>query len=198
MKAPAKGKIIILTAPSGSGKTTLANMLMKEFPRILFSVSATTRKPRENEVQGVNYYFLSPEEFDVRVRKGEFLEHETFYNGTRYGTLKSDVEKKLKNGYFVLLDIEVNGAKNIKDQFGDECLSIFVKPPSIQVLESRLRNRGTESEESLRTRLERVQMELAQADLFDALIINDELDNAYKQLKLIVEPFLNSTNTHGN
>lgn len=198
MKAPAKGKLIILTAPSGSGKTTLATMLMKEFPIIRFSVSATTRKPRENEVHGVNYYFMSPEEFDKRVQQGEFLEHETFYNGTRYGTLKSDVEKQLKNGYFVLLDIEVNGAKNIKDQFGDECLSIFVKPPSIQVLERRLRNRGTESEESLKIRLERVQMELGKAESFDALVINDELDNAYNQLKLIVEPFLKSTNTHGN
>lgn len=193
-----KGKIIILTAPSGSGKTTLANMLMAEFPIIRFSVSATTRIPRENEVHGVNYYFLSPEEFENKVRSGEFLEHETFYNGTRYGTLKSDVEKQLKKGYFILLDIEVNGAKNIKDQFGDECLSIFVKPPSIQVLESRLRNRGTESEESLKIRLERVQMELAQSDTFDALVINDELGSAYNQLKSIVEPFLNSTNTHGN
>lgn len=173
-------------------------MLMKEFPIIRFSVSATTRKPRENEIHGVNYYFLSPEEFELKVQQGDFLEYETFYNGTRYGTLKSDVEKQLKNGYFVLLDIEVNGAKNIKDQFGDECLSIFVKPPSIQVLESRLRNRGTESDESLKVRLERVQMELAQADSFDALVLNDELDNAYNQLKTIVEPFLNSTNTHGN
>ncbi len=193
-----QGKVIILTAPSGSGKTTLATMLMNEFPMIRFSVSATTRKPRENEVDGVNYYFLSPEEFDTRIRNDEFLEHETFYNGTRYGTLKSDVEKQLKNGYFVLLDIEVNGAKTIKDQFGDECLSIFVKPPSIQVLEARLRNRGTESEESLKIRLERVQMELAQADSFDALVINDELDKAYNQLKHIVEPFLNHTHTHGN
>ncbi len=192
------GKIIILTAPSGSGKTTLATMLMNEFPIIRFSVSATTRNPRENEVHGVNYYFLSADEFEQKVRQGEFLEHETFYNGTRYGTLKTDVEKQLKNGYFILLDIEVNGAKNIKDQFGDECLSIFVKPPSIQVLESRLRNRGTESEESLRIRLERVKMELEKADTFDAMIINDDLDDAYNQLKHIVEPFLNSTNTHGN
>jgi guanylate kinase len=193
-----RGKVIILTAPSGSGKTTLANMLMKEFPIIRFSVSATTRKPREHEVHGVNYYFLTVDEFDKKVEQGDFLEHETFYNGTRYGTLKSDVEKQLKNGYFILLDIEVNGAKNIKDQFGDECLSIFVKPPSIGVLESRLRNRGTESEESLKIRLERVQMELEQADTFDALVINDELDNAYNQLKSIVEPFLKSTHTHGN
>jgi guanylate kinase len=171
---------------------------MKEFPIIRFSVSATTRKPREHEVHGVNYYFLTVDEFDKKVEQGDFLEHETFYNGTRYGTLKSDVEKQLKNGYFILLDIEVNGAKNIKDQFGDECLSIFVKPPSIGVLESRLRNRGTESEESLKIRLERVQMELEQADTFDALVINDELDNAYNQLKSIVEPFLKSTHTHGN
>jgi len=173
-------------------------MLMEEYPIIRFSVSATTRKPRESEVHGVNYYFFSPEEFEFKVKQGDFLEHETFYNGTRYGTLKSDVEKQLKNGYFILLDIEVNGAKNIKNQFGDECLSIFVKPPSIEVLESRLRNRGTESEESMKIRLERVQMELAQADSFDAMVINDELDNAYNQLKHFVEPFLNRTNTHGN
>jgi guanylate kinase len=193
-----KGKIIILTAPSGSGKTTLANMLMKEFPIIRFSVSATTRNPRENEVHGINYYFLSPNEFELKVQNKDFLEHETFYNGTRYGTLKSDVEKQLENGYFVLLDIEVNGAKHIKAQFASECLSIFVKPPSIKELEHRLRKRGTETEDSLRIRMERVQMEMEQAAHFDRLVVNDDIDKAYAELKSIVEPFLNTTDPHGN
>ena len=188
-----RGKVIILTAPSGSGKTTLAGRLMQDFPIIRFSVSATTRKPRKGEVHGRDYYFLTREEFQSKIAQNDFLEYEEFYNGTLYGTLKSDVENQLKKGYFVLLDIEVKGAKNIKDQFGSECLSIFVSPPSIQELKNRLITRGTESADTLKTRLERAEMEMLAATNFDTRIVNDELERAYQELKSIVEPFIKST-----
>lgn len=193
-----RGKIIILTAPSGSGKTTLANRLMKDFPVIRFSVSATTRSPREGEVDGVNYYFISRQDFLQKVDNNEFLEYEEFYNGTLYGTLKSDVENLLKKGYFVLLDIEVKGARNIKDQFGTECLGVFVRPPSIDSLKDRLEARGTESPETIKIRLERAEMEMGQANSFDVCIVNDELDRAYQDLKKIVEPFINLSDPNGN
>jgi len=186
-----KGKIIILTAPSGSGKTTLANRLMGEFPIIRFSVSATTRKAREGEVHGENYYFITKKEFHQKVENGEFIEYEEFYNGTMYGTLKTDVENQLKKGYFVLLDIEVKGAINIKSQYGEDCLSVFVRPPSIKELENRLSARGTETRESLRLRLERAEMELEFESNFDAVVVNDNLDQAYQNLKIIIEPYLN-------
>jgi guanylate kinase len=186
-----QGKIIILTAPSGSGKTTLAKRLMEEFPNIRFSVSATTRKPREGEVNGQHYYFITKNDFNQKVLDGEFLEHEEFYNGTRYGTLKSDVENQLKKGYFVLLDIEVKGAINIKSQFGHDCLSVFVRPPSIKELENRLSARGTETKDSLRLRLERAEMELEFESNFDAVVVNDNLEQAYQNLKIIIESYLN-------
>lgn len=188
-----RGKVIILTAPSGSGKTTLAGRLMQDFPIIKFSVSATTRKMREGEIHGHDYYFLSREEFEAKIAQNEFLEYEEFYNGTLYGTLKSDVENELKKGYFILLDIEVKGAQNIKDQFGSDSLGIFVSPPSIQELEKRLIGRGTESAVTLKTRLERAEMEMEAAKNFDTRIVNDELERAYQELKNIVEPFIKST-----
>lgn len=185
-----KGKLIILTAPSGSGKTTLAKRLMQDFTNIRFSVSATTRKPREGEVNGENYYFITRKEFQQKIADGEFLEHEEFYNGTMYGTLKTDVENQLKKGYFVLLDIEVKGAINIKSQYGENCLSVFVRPPSIKELENRLSARGTETRESLRLRLDRAEMELEFESNFDAVVVNKNLEQAYQNLKIIIEPYL--------
>lgn len=185
-----RGKLIILTAPSGSGKSTLAARLIRDFSNIRFSVSATTRHPREGEIHGTHYYFLDRDEFLSKVANNEFLEYEEFYNGTLYGTLKSDVDKLLNSGYFVLLDIEVKGAKNIKDQFGDQCLSVFVCPPSLEALRGRLEARGTETEETLRLRLERSEMELEMASEFDARVINDSVDRAYQELKSLVEQFI--------
>lgn len=184
------GKLIILTAPSGSGKSTLANKLLTEFPRIKFSVSATTRKPREGEVHGVHYFFISEEEFREHIDQGDFLEYEEFYEGRLYGTLKSHVEHELNSGYFVLLDVEVKGASNVKARYGSACLSIFVRPPSLQELEKRLRERGTETDETLKLRLERARMELEYENQFDAVVINDHLEQAYVDLKSIVEPYL--------
>ena len=186
-----RGKVIILVAPSGGGKTTLARRLFKEFEELKFSVSATTRPARKGEVDGKHYYFLSDSDFDQKVSAGEFLEWEEFYGGKKYGTLRSEVDKKLNSGYFVLLDIEVKGAVNIKKIYGDESLSLFIQPPSIDVLKQRLIDRGTEDDETLALRLERAKKELTYADQFDQVIINDNLDTAYAEVKEAVLKFMN-------
>lgn len=162
---------------------------MEDFPEIKFSVSATTRPAREGEEHGKNYYYLSKEEFDRAIEEGKFLEWEEFYNGSRYGTLRSEVDKLLESGYFPLLDIEVKGAVNIKQMYGSDCVSIFIQPPSIEELEKRLKNRGTENDASLETRLKRAEKELMYADKFDFVVTNDDLDTAYKQVKTIVKKF---------
>jgi guanylate kinase len=186
------GKIIILVAPSGSGKTTMAERLLRDFEEIRFSVSATTRSPRKDEIHGTDYYFLSEEAFQQKVNSGEFLEWEEFYNGIRYGTLKSDVDRIRNNGFTVLLDIEVLGATNIKKIYGVEALAIFLKTPSLDVLRQRLKARGTETEESLNARLERAKEELKYEDRFDVTIVNDNLETAYSELKNVVENFIHT------
>ncbi len=186
-----KGKLIILAAPSGSGKSTLAKMLFDDFENLKFSVSATTRSPREGEEDGVHYHFLNSEEFQQKIEEQDFLEWEEFYSGTRYGTLRSEVDKKLKTGYFILLDIDVKGAVNIKQIYGEDCLSLFIQPPSLKVLKQRLEDRGTETEQSLGLRLERASEELEYTDRFDQIIINDDLETAYAQLKHTVTKFMN-------
>ena len=185
-----EGKLIILVAPSGGGKSTLAKRLFDDFDQLRLSVSATTRAPREGEQDGVHYYFISHDEFQQRIDNNEFVEWEEFYNGTRYGTLQSAIENKIKSGYFILLDIEVKGAINIKKIFGEQCLSIFIQPPSLQVLEDRLKKRGTENDETLALRLERAKEELTYSDQFDRVIINDDLDTAYAKVKMLVSDFL--------
>ncbi len=189
MSDPKEGKIIILVAPSGSGKTTIAKKLLEDYPRVKFSVSATTREPREGEVDGEDYYYLSPKEFEEKAGEGAFLEWEEFYNGSKYGTLRSEVDKLVEKGYFPLLDLEVNGALNIKQMYGSKCVAIFIRPPSIEELKKRLKNRGTENNETLATRLERAEKELMFANRFDYVVINDDLDKAYKQVKTIISKF---------
>lgn len=187
-----KGKLIILTAPSGAGKSTFAKRLLYEFRNLVFSVSATTRSPRKGETDGIDYHFIGKDEFEKKIENDEFVEWEKFYNGTYYGTFRSDIEKLRNKGYFVLLDIDVLGALNIKNEFEHEALSIFIKPPSLEVLKQRLIKRGTESDESLKIRLKRAVKEIDYADRFDVVVINDELESAYEQTKKAVINFINT------
>lgn len=162
---------------------------MHEFPQLKFSVSATTRQPRKHEKNGVHYHFLSKTEFQKRIKADEFLEWESFYDDY-YGTLCSEVDKITESGYFCVLDIEVKGAGNVKNRYGDNAFVIFISPPDLQTLRQRLINRGTENEASLNKRLERAEMEMSKAYHFDGLVINDELEEAYFNLKSLVQPFI--------
>lgn len=182
----------MLVAPSGAGKTSLSQRLTDDFPNISFSVSATTRKPRSYEKDEVDYHFISREEFQEGIDNNRFLEWEEFYDGIRYGTPISEVEKNYKLGYLTLLDIEVNGALNVKKIYGDDCLSVFIKPPSLNILEERLKKRGTENEQSLKLRLERAKHELQLEHRFDRVIINDDFDQAYRELKQIVQHYIHT------
>ncbi|MFO7846534.1 MAG: guanylate kinase [Balneolaceae bacterium] len=185
-----KAGIIILAAPSGGGKSTMARRLLADYSRIRFSVSATTRAPREGETDGKEYHFLSKQEFTEKIRNDAFLEWEEFYNGTMYGTLKEAVESELKKGYFIVLDIDVLGAINVKKMYGDQALAVFIKPPSMDVLEDRLRNRGTESDQSLTLRLKRAKKEIDYAGKFDVVVVNDKIETAYSEIKTAVEQFI--------
>lgn len=185
-----KGKIIILSAPSGTGKSTIIKELMKaEDLGLGFSISATSRSPRPGETDGREYYFITPDEFARRVDAGEFVEWEEVYAGTRYGTLRSEVERVTGSGLNLIMDIDVKGALNIKRQFGDEAISIFILPPSICELESRLRGRATESDESLARRIQKAEYELGFADSFDRRVVNDDLDTAVAETAEIIRDF---------
>lgn len=190
MSKPTPGKVIVIVAPSGAGKTTIAQRLLKDYPEeIKFSISATTRPPRDNETDGKDYYFLNEADFIHKVKNGEFLEWE-FYSGNRYGTLRSEVDKLVESGYFPLLDIEVKGALNVQKLYNSDAISIFIEPPSMEELESRLTNRGSETDKSLSKRLERAQLEMEYAKHFDYSVVNDDLDTAYAEVKEIIEPFI--------
>ena len=186
-----KGKLLIFSAPSGSGKTTLVRHILQLDPRLVFSVSATSRKKRENENHGKDYYFLSPEEFRRKIADKEFIEWEEVYPGQYYGTLKQDVERLRNEGKHVVFDVDVVGGLNIKKLFGDDALSIFVKAPSLKVLEKRLRERSTEDEDSLQKRIGKAIDEMKFSDKFDIILINDKLDTALIEAEKIVSSFLN-------
>lgn len=184
-----KGKVIIIVAPSGSGKTTIANMLLKDLDKVKFSTSATTRAPRKGEQNGREYFFLSEKEFDEQIENNGFLEWEP-YGKNRYGTLRSEVDKLVESGYFPLLDIEVKGALNVKQMYGSDCIAIFIKPPSMEELKRRLVNRKSETDDQVQIRLDEAKKELQYADEFDYVVINDDLDEAYSQVKQIVTNFI--------
>ena len=183
-------RLIIFTAPSGAGKTTIVKHLLKVRQDLAFSISACTRSQRYGEVQGLDYYFLSPQEFKQRVQQGEFLEWEEVYENQYYGTLRSEVDRIWSLGKHVIFDIDVKGAYNIKQQFGAQALTIFVKPPSPEELIERLRNRKTEDEESLRKRIARAQEEFTYERHFDVSLINRDLDQALLDAEELVEAFL--------
>lgn len=187
-------RAVLFSAPSGSGKTTIIRRLMQYFDCFEFSISATSRQPRAGEQHGVDYYFLTPEEFEQRVQQGLFLEWEEVYAGTRYGTLKSEIDRICQKDKVVIFDVDVKGGINLKRYFGDDALAIFVMPPSIEVLEQRLRGRGTESEESILKRLGRSAKELEEAPRFDVTIVNDDLDNAVEKTRQVITSFLNKQN----
>ena len=184
------GKAILFSAPSGCGKTTIINELMQWFGNFGFSISATSRAPRGSECDGKDYYFLSRGEFMRRVEAGDFLEWEEVYQGTCYGTLKSEISRIWDEGRVIVFDVDVNGGRNIKRYLGADALSIFVMPPSLEVLEQRLRSRGTDSEEAIVKRLARSAEELKQAPQFDVTIVNDDLQRAVAETRGVIEKFL--------
>ena len=179
----AKKKMVLLTAPSGAGKTTIANRLMHAFPFLTFSISATTRKARDYEREGEHYYFYSSEQFQGLVDEGAFVEYEEVYPGKFYGTLKKEVERIWNKGLTVLFDLDVKGARNLKSIYGDQCLSLFIEPESLKVLEQRLQGRKTETEKTLAQRLERAEFELGQRDYFDYRIVNKDLEVAVSEAR---------------
>lgn len=190
MSKPFCGKLIIFTAPSGAGKTTIVKHVLKQITDLSFSVSACTRNPRANETDGLDYYFLSLETFKEKIEKGEFLEWETFYQGQYYGTLKKEVERLWALQKHVIFDIDVKGAVNLKNKFGDKALTIFVKPPSESVLIERLTNRGTENSQTLNERISRAKMELKFEDKFDITLLNENLEEAKSNAVQIVQSFI--------
>jgi len=187
-----KGKCIIFSAPSGSGKSTLVHWLMDTHPelRLAFSVSATSRAPRGTEQDGVDYFFLSPEEFRERIAKGDFLEYEEVYGGNFYGTLRTQVTAALDKGINVIFDIDVKGGVNIKRQFGDKALSIFVCPPSLEALRNRLEGRGTETPEKIEMRLAKAGEEMTYSTQFDRVVVNDVLEEAKAEVFRLVSDFV--------
>lgn len=184
------GKLVIFSAPSGSGKTTIVRRLLSHFPQFEFSISATSRQPRGSEQHGVDYYFLTQEEFAEAVREERFVEWEEVYAGTCYGTLRSEMERIWAKGNVIVFDVDVLGGINLKKIFGEDACSIFVQPPSIEELERRLRGRATDSEEIIAKRVAKAEFELSKAPEFDHIVVNDDLDTAVNETIDIINAFL--------
>lgn len=184
------GKLIIFSAPSGSGKSTIINYLLQQELRLRFSISATSRLPRGEEKHGVEYYFLSPEEFRTRIENSDFLEHEEVYPDKFYGTLKAEVERILENGDNVIFDVDVVGGCNIKECYGNRALSVFIQPPSVDELRKRLEKRGTDAPGVIDSRIAKAEYEMSFAPRFDVVIVNDDLLQAQKETLRVVKDFL--------
>ena len=184
------GKSIIVCAPSGAGKTTIVRHLLNTFENIAFSVSATSREPRKDEILGIHYHFISADEFRKKIESSDFLEWEEVYTDQFYGTLKSEINRLWSEGKHVIFDVDVEGGANLKKTFDKRALAIFVRPPSLAVLEERLRSRGTETEESLQKRLSKAERELSYESKFDTTVINDILTDACKEAEDKVKKFL--------
>ena len=188
----AKGKLIIISAPSGTGKSTIISWLMREHKELnlAYSISCTSRAPRGTEQNGVDYFFLTPEEFRQRIENDEFLEYEEVYTDRFYGTLKSQVENQLEAGQNVVFDVDVKGGVNIKKYYADDCLSVFIQPPSIEELRRRLEGRATDAPEVIEQRLAKAAYELTFAPQFDRILVNDNLEVAEQEALAIVKAFL--------
>ena len=185
-------KVIIFSAPSGSGKSTIINRLMQHTElQLAFSISCTSREPRGKEQHGIEYFFLSPDEFRARIEAGEFLEYEEVYTNRFYGTLTSQVEKQLNEGQNVVLDVDVKGGCNIKKHYRDKALSVFIQPPSIDELKKRLVSRGTDSPEVIEDRLAKAEFELSFAPQYDVVIVNDDIETATKEAFDVIKSFIN-------
>ena len=185
-----RGKLIIFSAPSGSGKSTIIQSLLNRDLNLSFSISATSRAPRGTEKNGVEYYFISPEEFRQRIANGEFLEYEEVYAGKYYGTLKSEVERILDSGRNVIFDVDIVGGLNIKKYYGDQALALFIQPPSIEELKRRLNHRATDAPEVIASRIAKAEYELSFAPKFDCIIVNDILEKAQEEAYQTIRQFL--------
>lgn len=184
------GKLVIFSAPSGSGKSTIINYLLKQDLGLKFSISATSRAPRGEEQHGIEYYFLSPDEFRSKIARDEFLEYEEVYTDKFYGTLKQEVERILENGDNVIFDVDVVGGCNIKKYYGNRALSVFIQPPSINVLRERLTGRGDTAPEVIESRIAKAEFELSFAPQFDVVIVNDNLETAQQEALHVIRTFL--------
>lgn len=184
------GKLIIFSAPSGSGKTTIVKRMLELFPKLEFSISATSRQPRGNEQHGLDYYFLSADEFSQAVANDEFVEWEEVYNGTCYGTLKSELSRIWSKGNTIVFDVDVMGGLNLKKIFGNEACSVFIMPPSVEELRRRLEGRGTDTPEVIEKRVAKAGFELSKAEYFDHCVINDDLEMAVTETAAIIKNFI--------
>ncbi len=184
------GKLLIFSAPSGSGKTTIVKHLLETNPNLEFSISACSRAMRENEVDGRDYYFLTPEEFRRKIDENQFIEWEEVYHGSYYGTLKSELQRIWEKGNHVVFDVDVKGGLNLKRVFGNEALAVFIMPPSIDVLEQRLIARGTETPETIAKRVGKAAEEIGYASQFDITIVNENLEQAFAEAENVVNSFI--------
>jgi guanylate kinase len=189
-----RGHLIIFSAPSGSGKSTIVQWLMKEHPELnlCFSISCTSRPPRGTEKDGIEYFFLSPEEFKAKIEQNAFLEYEEVYENRFYGTLKEQVERQLNAGQNVVFDVDVKGGINIKKFYGDDALSVFIQPPSIEELRKRLEGRATDSKDAIETRLAKAEYELSFSGKFDRIVINDNLSQAEAETYSLIKDFIDA------
>ena len=185
--------MIIISAPSGAGKTTIVKHLLRQIPQLGFSVSATSRTIREGELNGREYYFISADDFRVMIENNKLLEWQEVYPGSYYGTQVSETERIAANGQIPVFDVDVVGGLNIKKMYGDNALAVFIRPPSFEILESRLRSRASDSEESIQKRLNKVKQELTFEQQFDQVIVNDKLEDALKHAEMLVKCFLGLT-----
>lgn len=183
-------KLIIFSAPSGAGKTTIVHQLLEIIPNIEFSISATSREKRVTEIHGEDYYFMSADRFKAAIENDEFVEWEEVYQNQFYGTLKTELKRIWDKGHHIIFDIDVQGGLNLKKEYGSNALAVFIQPPSVSALEERLRKRKTESEEKIKQRISKAQVELSCAQDFDVIIVNDDLQTAVQEAKTAIEQFL--------